>query len=90
VEEGSLVSVVVNNGPSPVERTARVKISDEIPDDGNEHLVEIIVEDAQGSKVQYANSHRAGDRINEKITYVGSGVVQVYIDKGLIWEDNLK
>ncbi len=90
VEEGTKVSVVVNNGPGLVERTAKVKISDEIPNDGDSHLVEIIVEDAQGSTVQYANSHKAGDKINENITYLGSGVVKVYIDKELIWEENLK
>ncbi|TYO97381.1 Stk1 family PASTA domain-containing Ser/Thr kinase [Desulfallas thermosapovorans] len=89
VEEGTLVSVVLHNGPGPVERTARVKISDEIPGDDQEHLVEIVVEDARGRQLQYADSHKAGERINEKITYVGSGVVQVYIDKELIWEDEL-
>ncbi len=90
VEEGSVVSVVLNNGLGPIERKAKVKISDEIPDDGKNHMVEIIVEDAQGSKVQYANSHTAGDKIEENITYLGSGVVKVYIDKELIWEENLK
>ncbi|KAF1086760.1 Serine/threonine-protein kinase PrkC [Sporotomaculum syntrophicum] len=90
VEEGTQVSVVINNGPGPVQRSAEVKISDEIPDDGNTHVVEIIVEDIQGRQVQYANSHVAGDRIVQGITYLGSGVVEVYIDKELIWEENLK
>jgi len=89
VQEGTSVSVVVNKGLGPLER-AKIRISDEIPDDGNEHLVEIIVQDAQGRTVQYANSHEAGDRISETITYMGNGVVEVYIDKELIWEENLK
>ncbi len=90
VKEGTKISVVINNGPGPVQRSAEVKISDEIPDDGNTHVVEIIVEDTQGRQVQYANSHVAGDRIVQGITYLGSGVVEVYIDKELIWEENLK
>jgi len=89
VQEGTSVSVVVNKDLGPLER-AKIRISDEIPDDGNEHLVEIIVQDAQGRTVQYANSHEAGDRISETITYMGNGVVEVYIDKELIWEENLK
>lgn len=90
VEEGTLVSVVVNNGPGPLDRESIVKISDEIPNDGDEHLVEIVVEDIQGRNVQYAGSHIGGDRIEKSITYVGSGVVEVYIDKDLIWDEKLK
>lgn len=89
VEEGTKVNVVVYNGPEPLERRAEVKISDEIPDDGDTHVVEIIVEDARGRNVQYADTHVAGDRIVQDINYFGSGVVEVYIDKELIWEDNL-
>ncbi|SFR05472.1 Stk1 family PASTA domain-containing Ser/Thr kinase [Desulfoscipio geothermicus] len=89
-EEGTNVNVVLNNGPGPVERTAVVVIEDEIPNDGASHMVEIVVEDAEGRKVAYANSHTGGDRIEKTITYVGNGVVQVYIDKQLISEKKLK
>ncbi len=89
VEEGTKVSVVVNNGPGPVERKVKVEISDEIPDDGDTHLVEIIVDDAQGRRVQYAGSHKAGDRIKEYINYLGSGEMEVCIDKEVISERNL-
>ena len=53
-------------------------------------MVEIIVEDTQGRQVQYADSHVAGDRIVQEVTYYGSGVVEVYIDEDFIWEENLK
>ncbi|WP_347487922.1 Stk1 family PASTA domain-containing Ser/Thr kinase [Desulfoscipio sp. XC116] len=90
VEEGALVSVVLNNGPGPLEKTAEIPISDEIPNDGKEHLVEIEVEDARGRQVQYADSHKGGGQIERSITYVGSGVVKLYVDKDLKWERSLK
>lgn len=90
VEEGTMVNVVLNNGPGPVEKTAKVIIENEIPNDGESHMVEIIVEDLEGKKVQYANSHMWGDRIERTITYAGRGVVQVYIDKKFIDEKKLK
>jgi len=90
VEEGTRVNVVLNNGPGPVERTAVVVIENEIPNDGASHMVEIVVEDAEGRKLAYANSHTGGDRIEKTITYVGNGVVQVYIDKKPISEKKLK
>ena len=89
VKEGTKVSVVINNGPGPKPKYAEVRISDQIPDDGESHLVEIIVEDTQGRQVQYADSHVAGDRIVQEVTYYGSGVVEVYIDEEFIWEENL-
>ncbi|WP_027363621.1 Stk1 family PASTA domain-containing Ser/Thr kinase [Desulfotruncus alcoholivorax] len=90
VEEGSTVNVVLNNGPGPVERQATVKIEDEIPNDGLAHNVEIVVTDAEGRKVQYANTHVWGDKINKKITYVGQGIVEVFIDGKKIMEGQLK
>ena len=90
VDEGSTVNVTLNNGPGPVERQATVKIEDEIPNDGLAHDVQIVVTDAEGRKVEYANKHVWGDKINKKITYVGQGIVQVFIDGNKKMEGELK
>ncbi len=89
VTEGAKIKVVVNSGPGPVERHARVTIKDGIPDDGKTHTVEIIVEDMEGRKVQYEGNHTAGETIREKITYLGSGKVQILVDGQLIKEEPL-
>ncbi|MBF7082337.1 Stk1 family PASTA domain-containing Ser/Thr kinase [Desulfallas sp. Bu1-1] len=89
VEEGTAITVVLNSAPGPVERGAVVKIKDEIPNDGRAHLVEIVVNDLEGRSVQYSDSHTYGDKINQRITYTGHGVVQVFIDGKLIMEEEL-
>ncbi|SFG36894.1 serine/threonine protein kinase [Desulfotomaculum arcticum] len=91
VDEGSTVSVTLNNGSGPVERTATVNITkDDIPNDGLAHKVEIVVKDAEGRDVKYSDTHVYGDRINKKITYVGQGTVEIFIDDDKIKEAELK
>jgi serine/threonine-protein kinase len=51
--------------------------------------VEIVVNDLEGRSVQYSDSHTYGDKINQRITYTGHGVVQVFIDGKLIMEEEL-
>lgn len=89
VEEGTAVTVVLNSAPGPLEKDATVKIKDEIPRDGEAHLVEIVVNDLNGRSVQYSGSHTYGDKINQRITYTGHGVVQVLIDGKPVMEREL-
>ena len=89
VEEGTEVSVVLSRGPGPVEKKVNVEIKDVIPDDGRVHSLEIVIEDLEGRKVRYADSHDANDKVKKKITYLGRGVLQVYVDGELVKEENL-
>jgi serine/threonine-protein kinase len=65
-------------------------LTDEIPDDGKEHRVEIIVEDAEGTHTEYVNNHVYGDRIVRNISYKGRAVVKVYVDGELVGERNVE
>jgi serine/threonine-protein kinase len=89
VEEGTKVRIVLSNGPGPGTRHGTVTLTDEIPDDGKEHRVEIIVEDAEGTHTEYVNNHVYGDRIVRNISYKGKAVVRVYVDGELVGERNV-
>ena len=83
VTEQTKVSVLVNSTPKPAEQTTiRISVENEIPDDGESHLVEIIVEDIQGiNNVHYSVSHEYGDKINEEVPYTDDdSSVKVFID----------
>ena len=81
VTEGTDVRLVVSKGPGPPEKQVTVRIKDEIPDDGREHKVEIIVEDLNGRSVRYTDMHTYGEVIRKNITYRGHGELQVFIDE---------
>lgn len=91
VAEGSKVRIVLSKGPGPGTRVAEVKLEkDIIPDDGQEHKVEIIVEDAAGLHTEYANTHVYGERVVKNISYQGRAVVRVYVDGQLELEENVE
>ncbi len=91
VEEGTEVDVVVSTGPGPLEKSIRVEIDgrDVIPDDGEKHHLQIVVEDAEGKTVKYAKHHDANDRVRENIPYKGSGKWQVLVDGTPVMEEEL-
>ncbi|KJS12473.1 MAG: protein kinase [Peptococcaceae bacterium BRH_c8a] len=89
VEEGTEISVVLSRGPGPVEKKVNVEVKDVIPDDGRVHSLEIVVEDLEGRKLRYADSHDANDKVRKKITYLGRGVLQVFVDGELVQEEEL-
>lgn len=87
VKEGSRVQLVLSSGPGPGAREATVDVTDVIPDDGREHKVEIVVEDAEGLHTEYANTHVYGDRLIKTISYKGRAIIRIYVDKKLIVEE---
>lgn len=89
VREGTEVRVVLSRGPGPVEKQVTVEVKDLIPDDGRTHMLEIVVEDLEGRKVRYADRHFAGDMIRKKVTYLGRGILQVFVDGNLVSEERL-
>lgn len=88
VKEGSNVQLVLSSGPGPGTREATVDVNlkDVIPNDNREHLVKIMVEDAEGLHIEYANKHVYGDRVVETISYTGTAVVRIYVDGELVEE----
>ncbi|MFA7468404.1 MAG: PASTA domain-containing protein, partial [Desulfotomaculaceae bacterium] len=90
VEEGTEVRVVLSRGPGPLEKQVNVEIKDLIPDDGQVHSLEIRVEDLEGRKVPYVDTLSADDKVKKKkITYLGRGVLQVFVDGELVKEESL-
>jgi len=91
VDEGTVVDVVVSEGPGPLEKSIEVRLDgrDVIPDDGEKHSLQIVVEDAEGRTVKYAKDHDANDRVRESISYKGSGKWQVLVDGTPVMEEEL-
>ncbi len=90
VKEGTSVEIVLSTGPGPGTRNATVTLTDEIPNDGKEHKVEIIVEDAEGIHTEYANTHVYSEKFVRNITYRGKAVVRIYVDGKLVDEVNVE
>jgi len=90
VKEGTPVEIVLSTGPGPGTRNATVTLTDEIPNDGEEHKVEIIVEDAEGTHTNYANTHVYSEKFVRNITYRGIAVVRIYVDGELVDEVNVE
>ncbi|MCF8010798.1 MAG: PASTA domain-containing protein [Clostridiales bacterium] len=81
IEKSSKVKVYLSSGPGPDIQESRVKINESlIPDDGEQHEVRIKVNDVDGNRIVYANSHSHGDKIEKNIKYRGSAKIEVYID----------
>jgi len=90
VKEGTQVEIVLSTGPGPGTRNATVTLTDEIPNDGKEHKVEIIVEDAEGTHTDYANTHVYSEKFVRNISYRGIAVVRIYVDGKLVDEVNVE
>jgi len=59
-----------------------------IPDDGQDHLVEVAVTDDRGTSKIYENTHPPGIRIRVPVKYYGQqAVVKIYIDGSLVKEE---
>lgn len=88
VKEGSKVSLVISNGPGPGVGRISVDLSSFIPDDNEEHKVEIVVEDAADTRTEYVNTHiyDPGERLARNVSYQGNATIRVYIDDKLIDE----
>ncbi|KUO52433.1 MAG: hypothetical protein APF76_05205 [Desulfitibacter sp. BRH_c19] len=80
----STVNLVVSRGPGPKPQSATVTMS--VVDDGQEHLIKIVVEDQKGIREEYLKRHQPGDHIRTAVPFYGEGVVKIYQDNVLIHE----
>jgi len=79
--QDSTINLVVSKGPGPKPKNAVVKFR---INDGEEHLVKIVVEDLKGEHQEYLNKHEPGDFVKVSIPYYGEGIVKVYWDNALV------
>jgi serine/threonine-protein kinase len=85
--QDSTINLVVSRGPGPSPQSANVKIK--IGDDGEEHLVRIVVDDEKGIHQEYLREHAPGDVINTSIPFYGQGIIKVYQDDKIIHKKNV-
>lgn len=88
VQEGSIVQVILSNGPGPSRRVARVEAN--IPDDNEDHELRIVVKDAKGTSEFFIKTYSSGERVVKEVPYYGKAVIQVYIDKKLAGEQSFE
>ncbi len=86
VKEGSAVNFTVSKGP--VDKKAST-IQFTVPRGQAKQLVQIVVTDESGRDTVYERTHKAGDRINKRVTGYGNVRVQIYVDGALTQEDYL-
>ena len=82
--QGSTVNLVVSRGPGPRAQTATVTMT--VPNDGQEHVIRIVVEDLKGTREEYLRRHQPGDYIKTVVQFYGQGIVKIYQDDVLIHE----
>ena len=82
--EGGAVKVTLSDGPGPAARSSRVTVN--LPEDGQAHEVRIVVNDVQGSRTAYVDSHQGGERVVKTVHYLGRAVIEVYVDNELLRE----
>ena len=86
VTEGSKVKVTVSRGPGPVRKSVLVTV--EIPNDGSNHSVKIVVKDVRAIEeiVYVNNSEEPGTVLQKEVFYYGKGKIKVFLDNVLIEE----
>lgn len=78
VEQGSTVELVISEGPGPSIGQATVKF--DIPNDGQDHVLRIEVEDDSGTRNAYNAKHASGDKVEKIVEFNNKGRISVYLD----------
>lgn len=78
VQQGTAVKITISTGPGPAAKTVKVTVN--VPNDGKQHEVRIMLKDQQGEREVYINTQQPGDNFVKQYTYYGNGTVTVYID----------
>lgn len=85
VPKGQTINVIVSKGPGPPPQTAEVTY--EVPKDGRDHVVKIVVIDATGQREELKDTRVAsGTKIKRSVTFYREGIVQVYLDGVVVAE----
>ncbi|ATW24692.1 Stk1 family PASTA domain-containing Ser/Thr kinase [Candidatus Formimonas warabiya] len=79
IQQGSTVDLVVSTGPGPSPQTFHVVYAD-IPDDGEQHRVQILVADKKDTRYEYDQMHQAGDLVDQYVQVYGTGKVEIFLD----------
>ncbi|HHT62788.1 MAG TPA: Stk1 family PASTA domain-containing Ser/Thr kinase [Clostridia bacterium] len=87
IPEGETVNLVYSSGPGPMAQIARVTY--EIPHDGQEHRLRILVSDIKGEHYEYDQIHQPGDIIVQDIPFYGNGKIGIYLDAELVFSQNV-
>ncbi len=80
--QDSTINLVVSRGPGPNPQSAKVNIK--VGDDGEEHIIRIVVDDAKGTHQEYLKKHEPGDVIVTSVPFYGQGIIKVYQDDNVI------
>jgi serine/threonine protein kinase len=83
----STINLVVSRGPGPVAQTANVTMT--VTNDGQEHVIKIVVDDRKGSHQEYLQRHLPGDHIKTSVTFYEKGIIKIYQDDVLIHEESV-
>ncbi len=78
VDEGTVINVVVSNGPGPETKTQELQFR--LPNDPPFPRVVIKVSDANGVREVYNEMHRASEVVYVGVSYYGSGTAEVFIN----------
>ena len=87
VSRDTAVKVKLSGGPDGGSGTGETVIEIEVPDDGEEHLVEVVVSDERGTYNTYTNTHPAGVTIRVPVRFAGKEAsVRILMD-GKLFEE---
>lgn len=78
VEQGTTIDLVVSDGPGKIAKSTVVTCN--IPDDGMDHNVKILVTDVTGTSEVYNRNHPPGTTMSYQVTYYNSAKIKVYLD----------
>ncbi|MCL1905893.1 MAG: Stk1 family PASTA domain-containing Ser/Thr kinase [Clostridiales bacterium] len=79
LNEGDTVILTVSRGPGPSSRGTTVGF--DVPNDGQSHLITIVIDDAQGpARKVYDQTLSPGYQLREPITYFSPATVSIYCD----------
>lgn len=87
VAEGTAIDFSVAKGVPGAVKRAMVQIT--VPDGSNRQPLQIVVTDANGRRVVYEGTHKAGERVEKTVEGIGQVRVQVYINEKLLQEQTI-
>ncbi len=87
VTEGTAIDFSVAKGVPGAVKRAMVQIT--VPDGPARQPLQIVVTDANGRRIVYEGTHKAGERVEKTVEGIGQVRVQVYINEKLLQEQTI-
>mgnify|MGYP006290240041 CR=1 FL=1 len=82
-----IISAGIRNPYNSVVKERNVNVN--VPP-GQARKVKIVVEDDNGRRIVYQQTHQPGEKITKKVIIVGPAIIQVYLDGQIYNEQRLK